>query len=257
VAAVRHGVRWAVDHTGPVGAAAEWAFDGLGYLLASGISWADEHTDGLASSTLQWIDGETYGGAVRRGLRENLGVGQRVAQNVGDAVRYTFDLALALLPIGPAGRARTLQQFERSSARTLIQGGARAGIRAAEKCPAKYLAVGKFSDFAPFALEMRGLFHKHHIIPARYLRHYGVDEAAGPSIVSKMTQHYETRSYGWKGRNLPLNVPLRQEIEVNIADTLAVLERTGCTAEELRLAAQEMRAQCEDFMREYGSHFPQ
>jgi hypothetical protein len=184
VAALRHGVRWAVDHTGPVGAAAEWAFEGLGYLLASGISWADEHTDGLASSTLQWIDGETYGGAVRRGLRENLGVGQRVAQNVGDAVRYTFDIALALLPIGPAGRARTMAQFERSSARTLT----RAETVRAARLTGRH--GGRFGQLERLGKEG---YQRHHPIAAA-ISPIPYEEA--PAFHMETLDHMRTASYG-------------------------------------------------------------
>jgi hypothetical protein len=246
-------VRWAVDHTGPVGAAAEWAFDGLGYLLASGISWADEHTGGRVSSALHWVDGETYGGAVRRGLRDTLGVNQRVAQNVGDATRYVFDIALALLPITPAGRARTLAQFEKGSAKVLTKAGAERG--AARIATRKVGEVGLYRHFK--GKIFNDGCHAHHIIPQWILERFGIRAGDGPVIVLKMPQHIKTQSYGSRSRVLPHDFSIMATIESNIDDVANVLRTTGHTTEEIGLARNQMHELCEAFLREHGSHFPQ
>jgi hypothetical protein len=203
------------------------------------------------SSALHWVDGETYGGAVRRGLRDTLGVNQRVAQNVGDATRYVFDIALALLPITPAGRARTLAQFERGSAKVLTKAGAEQLVRH----PRKLLSVKPYKDFVgPFG----DAYEAHHIFPVRYLKRYEVNPNLGPAIILTIPQHKMTRSWKNRCKNLPLNVPIQTEMRENIKDICHILRlpESGYNAQQVRQIKREMKRACEEFIRDHGSYFP-
>jgi outer membrane lipoprotein SlyB len=69
-------------------------------IVGRGVQKVDEWTGGAVSTVLGALDPATWGTGVRRGLRDGLGVSQKIAQNTGEAFQYVGEVGLLLCTFG-------------------------------------------------------------------------------------------------------------------------------------------------------------
>ena len=217
---------------------------------------------GTLVSGLETLDTEiSYtGDSVRKILREEFGVNQCLAQDLGDVVKLGGSLAVSLLPGklinsavegvklmklsaagGPGSGFKFVLEDPKPKYRSLnlkdnggISGSNGLGFKKFEKKAQKVETraaqrevgnVGTYEALAKKNSPFNDGKDAHHILPQQTLKKLGLDVDQAPSIVMTEAQHAKTLSF--RRRKYGPFKSLKEEVNANINNVIEIMKEDG------------------------------